>query len=214
MLSTRQVLDPVERTSEILFGLIMVLTFTGSISVAEAGSAELKTVLGGALGCNFAWGIVDAAMYLMASFMARARGLSTLKAVRHAADAKTAHALIRDALPPVVSSAISEDEIESLRGRLLQQEAPAAVHLVARDFAGASFVFLLVFLSTLPVALPFFVMREVGPALRVSNAVAVLLFFVTGWTLGTYAGRSGLRTGLETVTIAVVLVAITMALGG
>jgi hypothetical protein len=34
---TRQILDPVERASEILFGLIMVLTFTGSITMALGG---------------------------------------------------------------------------------------------------------------------------------------------------------------------------------
>jgi len=32
-----RVLDPIDRVSEVLFGLIMVLTFTGSLSVAEAG---------------------------------------------------------------------------------------------------------------------------------------------------------------------------------
>jgi hypothetical protein len=30
------VLEPIDRTSEVLFGLIMVLTFTGSLSVAQA----------------------------------------------------------------------------------------------------------------------------------------------------------------------------------
>ena len=35
--SSQRVLDPNERISEVLFGLIMVLTFTGSLSVAEAG---------------------------------------------------------------------------------------------------------------------------------------------------------------------------------
>ena len=34
--SSRRVLQPNERISEVLFGLIMVLTFTGSLSVAEA----------------------------------------------------------------------------------------------------------------------------------------------------------------------------------
>ena len=63
-----RVLDPIERACEILFGVIMVLTFTGSISVAEGGATETRTVLAAAIGCNLAWGIVDAAMYLMANF--------------------------------------------------------------------------------------------------------------------------------------------------
>ena len=35
--SSKRVLDPIDRVSEVLFGLIMVLTFTGSLSIAEAG---------------------------------------------------------------------------------------------------------------------------------------------------------------------------------
>ena len=56
----QQALDPIDRVSEVLFGLIMVLTFTGSLSVAEAGHSEVRTMLVGALGCNLAWGIIDA----------------------------------------------------------------------------------------------------------------------------------------------------------
>jgi hypothetical protein len=33
--SSKRVLEPIDRVSEVLFGLIMVLTFTGSLSVAE-----------------------------------------------------------------------------------------------------------------------------------------------------------------------------------
>src|SRR4051812_40457834 len=46
------VLDPMERSMEALFGLIMVLTFTGSLSVLGAGHAEVREMLIGALGCN------------------------------------------------------------------------------------------------------------------------------------------------------------------
>jgi hypothetical protein len=42
MSRTKRILDPVERISEVLFGLIMVLTFTGSLSAAEAGRAEVR----------------------------------------------------------------------------------------------------------------------------------------------------------------------------
>jgi hypothetical protein len=60
-------LRPIDRVSEVLFGLIMVLTFTGSLSIAEAGREDVRTMLIGALGCNLAWGIIDAAFYLMSA---------------------------------------------------------------------------------------------------------------------------------------------------
>ena len=37
-----------------LSGLIMVLTFTGSLSVAESGRADVYAMLINALGCNIA----------------------------------------------------------------------------------------------------------------------------------------------------------------
>ncbi len=63
--SSKRVLDPVDRVSEVLFGLIMVLTFTGSLSVANAGRDDIRAMLIGALGCNLAWGIIDGILYLM-----------------------------------------------------------------------------------------------------------------------------------------------------
>src|SRR5512137_1155096 len=80
--SSKRVLEPIERISEVLFGLIMVLTFTCSFSVAEAGRAEVRTMLLAALGCNFAWGIIDGIMYLMGCLAERARSLVALRAVR------------------------------------------------------------------------------------------------------------------------------------
>ena len=60
-----RVLDPSERIAEVLFGLIMVLTFTGSLSIADAGENDVRVMLIGALGCNLAWGLIDAVLYLM-----------------------------------------------------------------------------------------------------------------------------------------------------
>ena len=53
---SKGLLDPIERLSEVLFGLIMVLSFTGSLSAATAGREEIRTMLFGAIGCNLAWG--------------------------------------------------------------------------------------------------------------------------------------------------------------
>ena len=61
-----RVLEPVERISEILFGLIMALTITGAVGVATADHFQIRTMLFAALGCNLAWGIIDGGMYLMA----------------------------------------------------------------------------------------------------------------------------------------------------
>ena len=128
-----RVLDRLERTSEVLFGLIMVLTFTGSISVADSGQGQIREILVGALGCNFAWGIVDASMYLMACVTERGRTILMLNAVRDAGDRNAAHVLIRESLPSSVSALLTEPEVEALRERLAALPEPPAAPGVSRD---------------------------------------------------------------------------------
>ena len=212
--STVAVLDPLERTTEVLFGVIMVLTFTSSISVVEGGQAETREILVAALGCNIAWGIVDGAFYLMASFVQRARGVRMLRAIRESPDQTVTHGLILTALPSPVSAVMTPSEVEGLRQRLRGWSPPDMSMLTRRDFVGALGVFLLVFLSTLPIVLPFLVISEPTLGIRISNAVAIVMMFGCGWSLGAHAGRPALRSGLLMGGIGLVLVAGSIALGG
>src|SRR6266566_651238 len=167
--SSKRVLEPIDRVSEILFGLIMVLTFAGSLSIAEAGRSEVRTMLIGALGCNLAWGIIDGVLYLMGCLAEKGRGLLAFRAVRKAVDPKEAQRLIADALPPVIASILQPAELETMSRRLQELPEPRRhVRLGKDDWLGAVGVFLLVFFSTLPVVIPFIFMRNPGPALRVS----------------------------------------------
>ena len=72
-------LDPLERFSEILFGVIMVLTFTVSLRVARADRLQVREMLIGAVGCNLAWGLIDAIMYLMSNVSERGHGIKILR---------------------------------------------------------------------------------------------------------------------------------------
>jgi hypothetical protein len=213
--SKQRVLDPAVRVSEILFGLIMVLTFTGSLSVAEAGREDVRLMLIGALGCNLAWGIIDGLLFLMDGMIENGRARKAYFAVREAGSPAEANRLISDSLPPVLASVVQPQELEGMRERLLAlPEPPERAALGRDDWAGALGVFFLVFLSIFPVAIPFMVMREVGPALRVSNAVAVALLFLCGYVVGRISGRHAWLMGLLMVVIGSLLVAITIALGG
>ena len=215
MTSSTRVLDPIDRVSEVLFGLIMVLAFTGSLSIAEAGRDDVRAMLIGALGCNLAWGIIDAMLYLMGCLAEQGRGIRTHLAVRTAVDAQQAQRHIADALPPVVASILEPAELEKMRRRLLVlPQPPARARLTKDDWLGAIGVFLLVFLSTFPVVIPFMVMRSAGPALRVSNVIAVVMLFLTGWAFGRMTGHHPLLVGLAMVVLGSALVGLTMALGG
>jgi hypothetical protein len=210
----KRALDPIDRLSEVLFGLIMVLTFTGSLSVYEAGREDVRTMLVGALGCNLAWGLIDAVFYLMGSLAEKSRELSTFRAVREASDPEHAQRLIADALP-VVGSVLEPNELEAMRLRLKQlPEPPRRARLGKDDWRGGLGVFLLVFLSTFPVTIPFIVMRDAVRAMRVSNAIAVVLLFTAGYAFGRLTGRRPVWVGTAMVVFGSVLVGLTIALGG
>ena len=211
----KRVLEPIDRVSEVLFGLIMVLTFTGSLSVAEAGRDDVRAMLIGALGCNLAWGIIDGVLYLMGCLAENGRSLVTFRAVRNATNSSEGQRLIAEALPPVVASVVQPTELEAMRQRLLQLPEPStAARLSKNDWLGGLGVFLLVFLCTFPVVIPFIFMQHAAPALRVSNAIAIVMLFFTGHAFGRMSGRHPWLIGFSMVVVGAILVAMTMALGG
>ncbi len=213
--TSKRILEPHERISEVLFGLIMVLTFTGSLSVADAGRGGVRTILIGALGCNLAWGIIDGILYLMGCLADKGRNLMILQGVRSASDPEKAQRLIAKALPPLIASHMEPAELESVRQRLSQMsEPPTRAVLKKNDWFGALGVFLLVFLSTFPVAVPFLFVDHVMLAKRLSNGVAVIMLFLAGFAYGRCVGRSPVLFGMAMVGLGIVLVVLTIALGG
>ena len=91
----------------------MVLTFTGSLSAAESGRNEVRTMLIGALGCNLAWGIIDAIFYLMNVLGYRGHGAVALRRLHRTTDPAEARALIADALPPVLAATLEPQDFET-----------------------------------------------------------------------------------------------------
>jgi hypothetical protein len=209
------VLDPVSRISEIIFGVLMALSFTGALNAATTGREEVRTVMLTALGCNLAWGLVDAVMYLVATMTERGRNWTLLSLVRGTAEPRTAHDTIAEVLPGRLGEAIGVEGLEDIRRRLVAlPDVPARVRLGRDDYAGAFGVFLLVVLSTFPVVVPFIFISELSLAMRVSNGVALVMLFIGGYQLGKYAGGTAWRTGLAMAAVGAVLVSIIMALGG
>ena len=193
----------------------MVLTFTGSLSVSEAGRDDVRTMLIGAVGCNLAWGIIDGILYLMGCLAEKGRGRLALRAARTSDDPEGAHRLIADALPPAIASVMQAGELETIRQRLKElPEPPALAHLDRRDWFGGLGVFLLVFVCTFPVVIPFLFMHNAVPALRVSNAIATAMLFLTGFAFGRLSGHSPWLFGISMVFLGMILVGMTIALGG
>ena len=214
--ATREsVLSPVDRVSEMLFGLLMALTFVGAVSVAEAGRAQIRDMFVAALGCNLAWGLVDAIMYLVRTVTDRGRSLMLVHSVRTAPDAETGRKLLERLLSRAAASLVSPAEVEAIRGRIVAlSSVPARPALVWDDLLAALAIFLIVVAATLPVVLPFALIQDVGTAKIVSRAIALAMLFFGGLALGRYAGYGSWRVGFMMVGLGTGLVIAINALGG
>ncbi|CAG2151575.1 hypothetical protein [Cupriavidus numazuensis] len=208
------VLDVVDRVSEMCFGLFMALTFVGAVSSASAGAGASRTMLHAALGCNLAWGLVDAVMYLVRTIAARGQRLTLAMAIKHASDRPTGIRLIRDALAPGMKALVADAELEAIRARLAAAGLPARPRLQWADLRGAVHIFFIVVLTTFPVALPFVLLSDVPSALLVSRVLTIGMLFLGGAALGHYAGFGAMPAGLGMTALGVTLTMAIIALGG
>ncbi|CAN7549256.1 VIT1/CCC1 transporter family protein [Pseudomonas sp. GL-B-26] len=210
-----RVLDPVDRVTEVIFGLLMAMTFTGTISVATSGQEAERTMMIAALGCNLAWGLADAVMYLLRTLIERTRNRTLRTNLRDATDAAAGQALIAEALPPRLAAAAGPEELESLRRRLVEYSSmPVQPRLGWDDFRGAVGVFLLVVFSTFPLVVPFLLLDQTALAVRLSNLVGLGVLFIAGWVLAKYAGAKPWQGAIALAVTGAVLITAIIALGG
>lgn len=196
-----------------MFGVLMAISFTGSLSIASADGAAVRTMVFAAFGCNLAWGLADAVMHLVSTTTERHRKSRLLQRLQAIRDTREAHRLIADWLPERVAEGAGPDVLEGLHKQLLALTVPRR-GLGWRDLGAAFAMFLLVVLATFPVVLPFLLIRDTSLALRVSQLLALVTLIVGGAVLGKYSGGSPWSYGFGLGAIGVGLIVAIVALGG
>ena len=210
-------LEPVEEVGELVFGLIMVLTFTLGASIALGDREETRELSLAVLGCNTAWGIIDAALYLVARVSERGRLHRLVRAVQAARSDEFARAVVArefdQRLPPVIAPqmrvALDAHLVERVRELKLERN-----RVTGEDLRAALTVFWLVFLAALPAVVPFLLIQDPMIAMRASNAVLIALLFAVGWRWAGYTGASRWSTALLVTFLGVGLVSVAILLGG
>jgi hypothetical protein len=211
-------LEPADRLNEVLFGLIMVLTFTltAGIAIGESPDAPRELLIA-TIGCNLAWGVIDAAMYVMGALMERSRRAREIERVRTAPDDATARRIVAHSTENTLAASASAEDRERLF-RLIRdaarQSPPERLRIRREDLQGGLASFFLVVLSTIPAAIPFLLIDEPRRALRVSNLVLIALLFAVGQRWGRHAYVNPWGAGFAFLGVGLALVAIAIALGG
>jgi hypothetical protein len=218
MVSPWRQLRPSESLSEIVAALIVVLTFTLAASVVSGSQEGARAALLGAIGCNAAWGIIDAVLYLMTCAFDRNRHVRFARAVASAPDEATALVTIRHeldpALAPVTPSEDREQLYRSILNSLAHGKLPPRAGLTRDDVAGAIGVFCVALAASLPAVLPLLLFDQPRLALRVSNLLVVVLLFIVGYHWARYVDANPWTAGFGLMNLGLALVAIAILLGG
>jgi len=213
--TSKGLLDIDDRISEILTGIILILSFTCTFSVIKSDTSSVIDMLTGGILSTVAWGLIDAGMYLFTTLIDKEHNLSIIRYVRKSKDQEKSRNAIIDALPPVITGLMKPEEIERLREKIIKLPEPENIYrLKSNDYKSALRIFLLVFFATIPISVPFLIIKDLQTALRISNIVAILMMFFCGFALGKYVCRNRIVTGIITSLIGIGLVTITIALGG
>ncbi len=209
-------LDPATRIGECLFGLIMALGITGAVRLGaqDISSGQLFVDV---LGCNLAWGVVDGVMYVMLSLFERGRKARIANCIVTARDDDAAiefiHAELGDRLEPLTSA---EERAQIYRWVLeLTRRAKLDQPRIRRaDILGGFAVGVLVLLATFPILVPFILFSNVTVAVRVSNCIALAMLLWLGFWWARAVGANPYRISAGVTGVGLILVLITIVLGG
>jgi len=206
-----------ERLSELLFGLIMTLTFTltaGFVVGEEPGA--VRELLVATIGCNIAWGIIDGGLLVLGRVFDRGRSARLGKAIR-TIDDNAASDVVASELDSTLEPLLSADSRRALYRQVVDKvrsKTPERTGIRGEDLLAAHAVFWLVVFASFPAAAPFALIDDPWVALRVSNAILLTLFFVIGYLWAGYTTVNRWRAAITLTLFGMAMVATAIALGG
>ncbi|MGV4796680.1 VIT1/CCC1 transporter family protein [Rhizobium sp. F40D2] len=213
------IIDPGDALGEVIFGLIMALTWTvGSRLIFEEEGLNVHELIVATIGCNVAWGIIDAVLFTLGTTFYRSRRRHLFRQIKAAGTESAALKVLANEFPieeaPFSAKAADADALYRSLLTLACQADPVKRSLSKGDLSAAIAVFLLVSATAIPAVIPFFLIDSAHLALRVSNLFLIMLLFVTGYAWARFSGGRPFYAGMTMTCLGLLLVAIAIALGG
>jgi hypothetical protein len=207
-----------ERLGELLFGLIMTLTFTLTAGfVVGDGQDAVRELLIATIGCNIAWGIIDAGLLILGRVFDRGRAARIGRAIRTTSDEQYAIAAVAAEMDEYLDHVTTPEIRLNLYQEIVRQVRATPgryAGVCGEDWLAALGVFWLVVFASFPAALPFVFIDDAWLALRVSNLILIALFFVIGYQWAGYTTIKPWRAATSLTLFGIAMVAAAIALGG
>lgn len=221
-----RLLDPIDRLSESIFSILILLTFTLAFRIITLGadphqpipSTYINDLLIGAAGATLAWGIIDGIMYALMEMFARGERHRLLRQLQTVTGEEEGVQIVADELDHILEPITGAEQRRALYLDVLdhlRDGEAQPVGLTRADVAGGFGSVLVAVLAVLPSFVPLLLFYN-NPALaiRASNAVSFVVLFIFGYQWGMHTGASPWKTGLLLAAIAAVMVLIAIPLGG
>ncbi|NJD52897.1 MAG: hypothetical protein FIB07_08535 [Candidatus Methanoperedens sp.] len=212
MMKFRSLLSPSDRHSEILFGLIMVLTIIGTVELA---TGSRMAIISAGIGACIAWGLVDGIIYVYGSLLERGRIALAAQEASTCTGEGCDLRKVKEELEGTIVDTLSERERHEVAQHILIRLKPVEnhTHATKEDILGGIAAGTLVFISGIPPLLPFLFLDDTW-ALRLSRIIGFIMLFAIGYRWGGYVGRSRFQTGVIMLAVGIAITAVVIALGG
>jgi VIT1/CCC1 family predicted Fe2+/Mn2+ transporter len=217
-------LDPIDTLSEVIFSVLILLTFTLAFRIFMMNDGlpltadYIRELAWAALGATVAWGIIDGIMYALFEVLGRSERYRLLWHIQAADTMDEAIEAIADEFDYMLEPITGEEQRRTLYEDILdhlRNSQPRAVGLKREDLTGGLASVLIAVLAVAPSFLPLFIFRsDYALAIRLSNVVSFIVLFAAGYEWGRYTDMSRWRTGLLVMGVGALLVAVAIPLGG
>jgi VIT1/CCC1 family predicted Fe2+/Mn2+ transporter len=195
----------------------LVLTVISAIEITISRDQQTSsTLLFAALGTSVAWGMVDAVVYVLTGLHERNHHVRVVSRVKKRPKIDA----IRQIEDELEDSLIGVLDIEE-RDRIVEQvystmhnATPKRQGVTKDDVLGGIASFFISFIIVLPPMIPFILNLPLDYAIRLSNFIAVAMLFIVGYVSGGMGGMNRVRWALTITVLGVVIVLVTILLGG
>jgi VIT1/CCC1 family predicted Fe2+/Mn2+ transporter len=219
-------IDPIDRLTESLFSILILLTFTmTSWIISRSGSSEhtltsenLFDLAIAALFTVIAYGVIDGVIYALLTMFGRGESHRLLQGIQAADSDQEAVGVIADNLDYMLEPITGDQERRLLYSHILdhlRNSQPREIGLKREDITAGLTHILVAILVIIPPLFPLVAMRQdPGRAILASNLISFFLLFFVGYRWGKYTGTNPWKTGLIILSVIIVLVLFLFWLGG
>jgi len=201
-----------DRLAEFFYGVTMVAAVSGMInSLLPPTETKILYLLYAALAVNITWGLIDGITGIYADLADTAQNVKLADALRKDREDRTKRDAVLGTMQGTLMSDLDRYDQEAIVDKIaaVKPAGRREYFLSLDDVNIAAAIFLIDFILVFPVIFPFFVFQNVGTAVFVSHAIAIVSLATCAMIWAWHLGKNIILTGLIIALIAMAGISVT-----